>query len=1026
VDGILVASDLYDGRAHTQTVVIDHNTASYNGRDGIEVANLVGNTTGVSGTVLTQSVQISYNVANGNGQGSPILIGAPLSPEQRIGLVDAEGGIGIAVENFALDGGTISQGLAIVGNIANSNVGFSITRFERPADLISDTGIGIGLLNEAEGGTISQIAAIIGNTANYNSRAGIIFGNIATHEGSLAGFIGQQVEGDSNFVSANGEEFLIKGAPPIGIVPVDINGVGIGVGNFAYEHGSISQALNLVGNTIQANRAAGMSLVNVGVYNASVTQTGSIGSNLIDHNSGGGIDIFNQTGFDAPPGSDGTAISQSLSIAGNVIHHNQNGIVGYNFADNETTVSQSLVISGNSIYQNRTNGVQLGNDVHDVGVVTQSVSIEGNTIADNGEDGIAVRNYASFATVTQVVAITGNSIVQNDWDGIYVRNRARSESLLQQSLNISANTILDSREDGIGIFSQVSGGTTFGQFVTISGNSIDNSISGDGIQIRFRGEDGASASQAITVAGNWITNSNDYGVKIVGYISQAGSKLTQNVTISGNVVDRVINEDGIFVRTAAKYGADATQTVSITGNSVNDPGEDGIYVAGRVKGAGSTLTQSVSISGNNIGDGVHNIGDEGIQVATYASFGTLTQTLLSITDNTLSDVNDVGIELNNEVRGQGTIVQASISAPATIADNTITWARVGIGIYNSINGGTFSQAVLVSANTVTHADFGIQSRDLERFGASFSEAVALTDNTLNNVSNGIVASSLIQTNANGTSNLTIGGNRINVDGGQTQTFGIAVSTAVSLADLTEGVSITNNVIGKAGPKAVAGIAVYTDVDFLAAHTQSVVITGNTVASGFTAGIGVENAATAAELDQNLTISGNQIGAARYAGIGLVNKAEGGLISQVGTISGNVVAGQTGFSGGGLVAFNYADTAAITQGLTLTNNTFSGNNANGVYLKVFANNVAGAAQTVTLSGNVLNHNNDGLRAVAGGTAGVAVQNVTFVSGSNNTVSYNNLAVFGSHSGIAVQNISLGNSIFTSNGAFTSGNASFSNP
>ena len=44
------------------------------------------------------------------------------------------------------------------------------------------------------------------------------------------------------------------------------------------------------------------------------------------------------------------------------------------------------------------------------------------------------------------------------------------------------------------------------------------------------------------------------------------------------------------------------------------------------------------------------------------------QRLLSIAGNTVSDVGDVGIELDNEVWFGGTVIQGSVSAPATIAD----------------------------------------------------------------------------------------------------------------------------------------------------------------------------------------------------------------------------------------------------------------------------------------------------------------------------------------------------------------------
>ncbi|MFO1056244.1 MAG: hypothetical protein U1E53_04680 [Dongiaceae bacterium] len=236
-------------------------------------------------------------------------------------------------------------------------------------------------------------------------------------------------------------------------------------------------------------------------------------------------------------------------------------------------------------------------------------------------------------------------------------------------------------------------------------------------------------------------------------------------------------------------------------------------------------------------------------------------------------------------------------------------------------------------------------------------------------------------------------------------------------------SITGNQIGRAAAPAVAGISIYRNhADTGGSLTQTAVIVDNTVASGFRYGVGVVNDADLGLISQALTISGNQIGAAEQAGIGLVDRGDAGIIQQTGTISGNVVAGQTDISGGGLVDKLYANFAGITQGLTLTNNTFANNEANGVYLKAVGLGLL--AQTVSLSGNLIDNNDQGLRATAAGA--LVSQTVVFVNGSNNTISNNNVGVYGSNTGVVLQNISLGNSIFTGNVATTSGNATFTNP
>jgi hypothetical protein len=298
VDGILVASDLYDGRAHTQTVIIDHNTANSNGANGIELFNGVGS----AGTVLSQAVLIAYNTANSNGSGG--VVPGLVSPS-IIGI-DAEGGIGIAVQNFAASGGAISQGLVIVGNTTNYNfapesgIQIDLKPFPEAGDVVTKrlayAGIGIGVANFAQsGGTVSQVALIAGNTANANSHTGIFLGNGASEDG----LIGQQATVYKNFVSGNGLNF-------------PRTGVGILAGNVAYFHGTIDQSLTIDGNTVLANQGDGVHLFNVLAYNGAVVQTGQIAGNTIENNQADGIFLFNGVDRYSPfGGSSGETITQS-------------------------------------------------------------------------------------------------------------------------------------------------------------------------------------------------------------------------------------------------------------------------------------------------------------------------------------------------------------------------------------------------------------------------------------------------------------------------------------------------------------------------------------------------------------------------------------------------------------------------------------------------------------------------------------------------------------------------------------------
>jgi hypothetical protein len=1011
-NGILVTNLLEDGAGHSQTVIIDHNTASYNFENGIVVANLVSG----SGTSLSQAAEIFGNVANGNGSLGMV---PTLQP-----LLDAEGGIGIAVANLAISSGAIAQDLAITDNTVSFNYGFN--RLVAPPAPISGAlvlpgaGTGTGIVVEnagVAGGSVSQNAAIVGNTATYNSHVGIAVINDAVSGGAIE----QSLAIYGNFVSANGTGNLTAALVPIGAV----DGVGIGVGNFAYSQGVISQTLQVAHNTVAGNRAEGIAIGNFVTYNAAVLQSGSVSDNLVSSNDGIGILVVNQGGR---AGTSGATVGQVLAITGNSVDHNRYGIGGLNSFYGGAILGQSLTIEGNSVVLNSGDGIALYSRFSGGASGSQVLVISGNTINQNGEDGVFVGAYLSGASLGQDVTMLSNVVAQNDRYGVAVFARGRSATL-SQNVSIAGNSILDSAADGIHIYGGFSSDSTVSQVATITGNTIDAS-GDDGIQIRLHGLSGTTVAQSVAISGNSIIDSTGYGIQVAAYAS-IGTALTQSVSVGGNLIQRTISADGVEVGAVAYNSSTLTQSVAITGNSIGDVNGDGIDVFTVVDGGAfgsASATESLSIAGNDIRDASRN----GVHVFSYASFAALTQTLLTISGNTIADPGINGIALENRVRSGGVLLQGSLSAPAAITDNVVSSAsRSGIVVYNSASSGTLSQALVIGTNTVTEASVGVLMMTRAYGSATLSQAVAVSGNVLNNVSDGIVVRNSVSNGAAAIQDVTISGNVIDALG-RVADLGINVyNVVINSGTLTQGVSIQGNTIATAGSGARAGIALFNSAAASGGIGQSAVVTGNSIASGFTAGIGLEDvAATGGSIGQTLDISANEIGAARYAGIGmLVRVRDGATVVQSGTVSANLVAGETGAGGGGgLVSFLYTDTGGgATQALTLTANSFTNNAANGLYLKAFATSSGGPAlQTLSLSANVIDGNgNDGVHALASG--GSATQTVTFVNGSNNSITNNvGVGVYGSNAAGASQAISLGNSVITGNGTPTGGNAVFSNP
>ena len=293
-----------------------------------------------------------------------------------------------------------------------------------------------------------------------------------------------------------------------------------------------------------------------------------------------------------------------------------------------------------------------------------------------------------------------------------------------------------------------------------------------------------------------------------------------------------------------------------------------------------------------------------------------------------------------------------------------------------------------------------------------------------------------RTGATATQTVTIADNFVSTVVGGSYAAGIGVGQDVGTDSfLTQIVSITgNDLVLNGGTTSAVGIGVHDEVwdDGL---SQTVSICGNTVSgSQLYVGIGVGTFVSGnGSIGQNLTIASNQVGATRYAGIALVADVgfAGGTISQAGTVSGNSVAGATGPDADGLRSWTYLrDTAAaqISQNFTVTGNTFSNNNNNGVYIWTTGSGGAGTATgNWTLAGNVITNNgNAGVRMFVSDGPNVTDNLFLSSAGVKNTISGNAVGVYGGTSNAGIVNVNLGQNSLGGNTTTTSGNANFTNP
>jgi hypothetical protein len=557
VDGILVANDLYDGRAHTQTVIIDHNTANSNGADGIALLNGVRS----AGTVLSQAAVIAYNTARGSG--APSLLES-----------------GIRVANAAYSGGILRQWAAIAGN----SVG-------------GQPSAGILVENRAESaGTIGQSLAILGNSIAGAYSVGIAVGNLASGSGAV---LDQSLAIAGNSIAGVGSSFH-----------GDFTGVavGIAVGTRLYADGSAAQDITIAGNRVSGvgagDRAYGIRVSST-VYRASGSQ-----AVLISGNQVAGVSAFNiASGIDVGNYLDsaGTALVQSLAILSNGV--------------SDVSAVLSLSPSDTPLLGLRAFGIAVTDNAYEGASLTQALTIAGNGVARIGSGGYAVGigvgdNLSLAGTVlSQSVAILDNQVSQvsgslTAFGIVFSEHAYYLPSAAPQLITIGGNRVegVSAGLAALGVGAILVGTSlepAIGQELAITGNTVSGVVGGlSAVGILVDNETyQAAISQSLDLSGNSVASvfndagSSLGGVGILLFNDASSGSVIQDLAVSANSVAGV-GQGAIVLQDLATYGLVA-QSGAIAANQAAGIGGTGLVLSAAAAGLGATASVSLGVTGND-------------------------------------------------------------------------------------------------------------------------------------------------------------------------------------------------------------------------------------------------------------------------------------------------------------------------------------------------------------------------------------------------------------------------------------------
>jgi hypothetical protein len=441
--GIDVGNFLYDGAAHSQTVIIDHNIVDRADGAGIVLPNSIA----ASGTILVQSLTIEDNLqasaVTGIQVSNDAISGAAIIQDLSVGgnTVRYDVSYGIRVANHAVVSASVTQNALVAGNEADRN-GYG----------------GINLRNFVTTySEISQAATITGNSAAANGRDGILLQNLVSTHGSVE----QLATVTGNIASGNGRDGILFFNDPEGsgthvaqsaVVTGNIaagNGFnGIAFENIPFNSGVVEQSLLVTGNTASGNAFGGIYLGNFSFFFAGLSQSATLDTNLATGNGGDGIFLLNRVLF-------GSTLQQSAAVTGNMVSANGRNGIDLSNEVARSSLTQSATVTGNALSGNGAAGLALGNRAYSSGTVTQEVAVDGNAIASNAGNGILGANLASSgASATQSVTLDGlNLVTANGLYGLFISNGGAGTAVQTFSLNgnsLSGNVKGPSRNAGTG------------------------------------------------------------------------------------------------------------------------------------------------------------------------------------------------------------------------------------------------------------------------------------------------------------------------------------------------------------------------------------------------------------------------------------------------------------------------------------------------------------------------------------------------------------------------------------------------
>jgi hypothetical protein len=741
----------------------------------------------------------------------------------------------------------------------------------------------------------------------------------------------------------------------------DAAGDGIAVKSYLSDTLAHTQAVAIIGNTISDAGRDGIFVMGIFQGLPSASQSVLIASNSIEGAAANGILVLDS--FVSVPG----AARLDLGIYGNRISGTgAAGIIEIVQGLGLGSFSGNTGIAGNDVTAPGKYGIVLSDTFVDVaGALDATQQVAGNVLDGPGNPGIRdIVIGQDLGSASQAIAITGNSIGSGPVYGIFLIDSLSGISGgALASLSIRGNQIDGASSDGIAIQLAQQGVGPATQSVAIAGNSI-GTVGGNGINV-VQGMSAIAGNGIADLAiyGNSVASAGGTGILETGLFANLSSA-TRSVLIARNGIGGA-GANGILVFDSFVSAPGAVRLdLGIYGNSISNVGATGIMEVVQGFGLGS-FSASTGILGND----VTSPGKYGILLSdTFMSVAGALDTTQQVAGNVIDGPGNRGIR--DIVIGQNL---GSASQTITITGNSIGSGPVyGIFLIDNLTGvsGAALSNLSIQDNQVDGASSqGIFIQLAQQGAGSATQSVAIASNSIGTVGgNGInVIDTMAAISGSGVASLAIYGNRVASAGGTGVNL---VALGAGLAALTQSIAVTGNSVttGSGG----GGIQV---VDSLGTIEGPVVaglsIYGNRIQGGG-AGLGVNFGAGSLEsLTQTIAVTGNTIDNAAGAGILVANalNAVSDGASLVLLVSGNSVLSPrlTGiYLAQALVA------GSASQTLTITANTVTGAGSNGVIDSVAA---AGSfTQVGTIDGNLLTGASaSGIRVNAdgGGTIGISL-------------------------------------------------------